>query len=182
MRKRLSRCSGMAFFGFLLASNQAIGAPQIHTISKSEVRSGSPAVTHARLKDVVWDLFDPQDYRTKKPPTRSLGHLFLETKTQGTHVPGLCRYDSVEVDFAPVTPNEKGPSVPSKAVGLRSTSHFRFSNSARQGLRGPRSGHSGLGRAMRPRIKGAAVLHSRERKRGDECVPDMVAPARCDER
>lgn len=114
----------MALLGLLLGSGQAIGAP--HTISKSEVRSGSPAVTHARLKDVVWDLFEPQDYRTKKSPTRQLGHLFLETKTQGTHVPGLCRYDSVEVDFAPVTANAKGPSVPSKAVGLRSTSHFRF--------------------------------------------------------
>jgi hypothetical protein len=83
-------------------------------------------VTDARLKDVVWDLFDPQDYRTKKPPTRPLRHLFLETKTQGTHVPGLCRYDSVEVQLEPVRPNEKTAAVPSKAVGLRSTSHFRF--------------------------------------------------------
>jgi hypothetical protein len=126
MRKPLGRWCDIAFLGLLLGSGQAIGAPQTHTISKSDVRFGLPAVTHVRLKDVVWDLFEPQDYRTKKPPTRQLSHLFLETKTQGTHVPGLCRYDSVEVEFAPVTPNEKGPSVQSKAVGLRSTSRFHF--------------------------------------------------------
>ena len=124
--RRLNRSGYLILIWAVLSGSHALGEPAKHTISKSEVRSASPSVTHDRLKEVVWDLFKQQDYRTKKTPTRRLSHLFLDTKTQGTHVHGLCRYDSVDVQFEPVRPNEKGPGVPTKAVGIRSTSHFLF--------------------------------------------------------
>src|SRR6266567_2753522 len=82
-------------------SNPVTAGSPAQTISKSEVRSAPPAVTHQRLRDAVWSMFEQQDYRTKKRPTRPLYRLSLRTKTQGTHVPGLCRYDSVEVKFEP---------------------------------------------------------------------------------
>src|SRR5207244_261199 len=100
-------------------------ATPIRTISKMEIRTAPPAVTHRRLRDVVWSMFERQDYRTKERPTRPLSRLFLETETRSTEVPGLCRYDSVKVEFR-TTVSSKRPTAPSKAVGLQSTSHFLF--------------------------------------------------------
>jgi len=96
------------------------------TISKSEIRSEPPSVTDKRLRDVVWDMFEQQDFRRKKAPTRPLDHVFLQTKIQTTHVSGLCRYDSVQIDLDRADPNDTGPGAQTRAVGLTSTSLFTF--------------------------------------------------------
>jgi hypothetical protein len=114
-------------FGLLaiLPSGIAVGAPA-PTITKSEVRSDRPNVTDRRLKDVVWSLFEKQDHRRGKEPTRPLSSLFLRTRTQATRVPGLCRYDSVRVEFEQVNPKDEGADAPVRPVGLTSTSNFAF--------------------------------------------------------
>ena len=65
-------------FGLLaiLPAGMAVGAPA-PTITKSEIRSDPPNVTDRRLKDVVWSLFERQDHRRGKEPTRALSSLFL---------------------------------------------------------------------------------------------------------
>jgi hypothetical protein len=96
------------------------------TISKSQIRSDPPSVTHERLRDVVWSMFEREDFRRHETPTRPLDHLFLRTKFQATLVPGLCRYDSVLVEFERIDPNDKSADAQTRAVGLTSTSMFKF--------------------------------------------------------
>jgi hypothetical protein len=108
-----------------LPSAAAIGAPAPAT-TKSQIRSQPPDVTDRKLKGLVWSLFEKQDHRGRKPPTRPLSGLYLRTKTQATHVPGLCRYDSVRVEFEPLNGGDEGPDAPVRPVGLTSTSNFTF--------------------------------------------------------
>lgn len=96
------------------------------TITKSEVRTGAPDATHNRLRDVVWDMFEEQDYRRDEKPTRPLTDIYLQTRTYATQVPGLCRHDSVWVEFEATTSSEQGADTPMRATGLRSTSYFAF--------------------------------------------------------
>lgn len=112
-------------FGIAAAATSSVAAP-IKTITKSEVRSADPSATHRRLRDVVWTLFEEQDYRREKSPTRPLSTLFLQTKTHSTEVPGLCRYDRMRVEFAQVNPTDKGPDASVRASGITSTSFFTF--------------------------------------------------------
>ncbi len=109
----------------LLPPAAAVGAPP-STITKSEIRSDPPSVTDRKLKDVLWSLFEKPDRRGEKAPTRPLSTLFLETRTQATRVPGLCRYDRVRVEFERANPSDKGPGAPARPVGLTSTSNFTF--------------------------------------------------------
>lgn len=109
----------------LVPSGIAVGAPS-RTITKSEIRSDPSDVTDRKLKDVVWSLFEKQDHRREKEPTRPLSRVFLQTKTQATRVPGLCRYDSVRVEFEQVNPQDQGPDAPVRPVGVTSKSHFAF--------------------------------------------------------
>lgn len=112
-------------FGIAAAATSSVAAPN-KTITKSEVRSAEPSATHRHLRDVVWTLFEQQDYRRDKAPTRPLSTLFLRTKTHSTRVPGLCRYDSVRVEFELANPANKGPDAPVRPAGLTSTSFFTF--------------------------------------------------------
>lgn len=96
------------------------------TISKREVRTDPPNMTHAQLRDVVWDMFEVQDYRRDESPTRPLDSLHLRTRTHATLVPNLCRYDVVWVDFEEATPDDAGADAASKAVSLSSTSYWTF--------------------------------------------------------
>lgn len=110
----------------LSIASPAAGAPQLETLTKNEVRSEEPRTTHRRLRDVVWNLFEQQDYRRENAPTRPLSNLFLRTKTQATRVPNLCRYDGVWVEFEKVNPRDDGPDAPMRAAGLTSSSYFTF--------------------------------------------------------
>lgn len=109
----------------LVPSGIAVAAPA-RTITKSEIRSDPPDVTDRRLKDVVWSLFEKQDLRSRKDPTRPLSRLFLRTKTRATGVANLCRYDSMGIEFEPLNPKDEGPDAPVRPVGLTSSSHFAF--------------------------------------------------------
>jgi hypothetical protein len=120
--KRLSLAVAL---GIASAATSSVAA-STKTITKSEVRSAEPSATHRHLRDVVWTLFEEQDYRRDKAPTRPLSTLFLRTKIHSTEVPGLCRYDGVRVEFEPINPTDKGPDVPARASGITSTSFFTF--------------------------------------------------------
>lgn len=109
----------------MVPSGIAVGAPP-RTITKSEIRSDPADVTDRKLRDVVWSLFEKQDHRRKKEPTRPLSRVFLRTKTQATRVPGLCRYDSVLIEFERMNPKDQGADAPVRPVGLTSTSNFAF--------------------------------------------------------
>ena len=102
----------------------AAGAPA--SITKSQIRSDPPGVTDRRLRDVVWSLFEKQDHRSKKDPTRPLSRLSLRTKVQATRVPNLCRYDSVRIEFERLDPKDEGPDAEVRPVGLTSSSRFAF--------------------------------------------------------
>lgn len=96
------------------------------TITKTEIRTEDPQRTHSRLRDVVWDMFEREDMRRETPPENPLDRLWLQTRSRGTEIPGLCRYDRVTVEFAPARRNARGPDVPVRAVGLRAVSQFGF--------------------------------------------------------
>jgi hypothetical protein len=108
-----------------LSPGVAAAAPA-RTITKSEIRSDPPDVTDRRLRDVVWSLLERQDYRSNKEPKTSLTRLFLRTKAQPTHVPGLCSFDSLWIRFEPTDRRERGPDAAVRPVGLTSTSNFTF--------------------------------------------------------
>ena len=96
------------------------------TITKREVRSDPPRVTHQRLREVVWAMFEREDLRRDKEPLNPLDSLFLQTKARGTDVPGLCRYDTVHVELAPLDQSRLGADTPVAAVGLTARSNFAF--------------------------------------------------------
>jgi hypothetical protein len=104
------------------------------TISKTEIRRDPPKLTDRRLRDLVWEMFKPQDLRRKEKPTRPLTDVTLETRNIGTHVPGLCRHDRLRVDFAPVSRSEEGADAPTRPVGLAVTSYFAFARPPRSGF------------------------------------------------
>ena len=102
------------------------GAPAAQTISKTEIRSDPPAVTDRRLRDQFWDLFEKEDLRTTKPPANPLQRLWFTTRSRGTEVPGLCRRDSLIVEFAPVARPLEGADTATRPVGFTSRSSFVF--------------------------------------------------------
>jgi len=127
MAKIPSRIHLARWLGLLIMvpSGLALGAPP-SSITKSQIRSDPPNVTDRQLRDVVWSLFEKQDHRSKKDPTRPLSRLFLRTRIQATRVPDLCRYDSVRVEFERIDPKDEGPEAPVRPVGLTSSSNFTF--------------------------------------------------------
>lgn len=95
-------------------------------ITKAEIRTDRPERTARRLRDQLWGMFRKEDHRRKDRPRRALDAIWLSTKPQGTHVKGLCRYDSVRVEFAPVSRADLGADTPVEASGIKSTSYYRF--------------------------------------------------------
>lgn len=71
-------------------------------------------------------MFEKQDYRRDRKPTRPLTDIYLKTRRQATLVPGLCRYDGVSIELEAATPREQGADTPMRATGLSSTSYFAF--------------------------------------------------------
>lgn len=110
---------------FLVALAAAAPAAQ-RTITKAEIRADPPARTHQRMRDVVWDMIERQDLRRDEEPVNPLTDLWLRTKLRGTEVPGLCRYDSIRVELAPLDRRKAGPETRVRAVGLTSRSLFAF--------------------------------------------------------
>lgn len=96
------------------------------SISKTEVRTEFPDVTHKKLREVVWEMFEKEDLRSKKAPQRPLTTLFLKTKKHATRVPGLCRYDTVRVEMDHAGLPIEEADAPMFATGLTSTSYFSF--------------------------------------------------------
>lgn len=117
----LVRAAAAAFVGLAVAP-----AAGQHTITKTEVRTAPPLKTHQRLRDVVWDMFQVQDFRRKKRPVNALSDVWLDTNLRGTGARGLCRYDSVRVELAPDDPDARGPDTPVHAIGLAMSHHFAF--------------------------------------------------------
>jgi hypothetical protein len=94
------------------------------TTTNTEIRSELPSRTHADLGALVWDMFEREDLRREVAPVNPLTDLWLSTKIRGAHVPGLCRYDSVRIEFAPTKREDRGADTPVQPVALRSSSAF----------------------------------------------------------
>jgi hypothetical protein len=109
----------------LLAAPLAAGA-QVAPIAKTELRRDPPAVTDRRLKDLLWDMFQRRDRRSKQPPQALLRAVDLRTRPVATSVPNLCRYDDVRLDMAPAMPGPADADTPVRAIGLSSVHMFRF--------------------------------------------------------
>jgi hypothetical protein len=111
----------------LAAAQPALAAPRpVDSISKTEVRSDPPEMTNRRLRRLVWNMFQPTDFRGRKPPTQPLSRLWLATKPRATRVPGLCRYDSVRIEFQRLDPRDRGADARTRPVGLESQAYFAF--------------------------------------------------------
>lgn len=95
-------------------------------ITKSEIRVADPRRTHGRLRDVIWDMFERENMQSATPPRHPLTDIWLRTRPRGTEVPGLCRYDSVQVEVAPTTRRTRGPDTPVRAVGLTVEAYYHF--------------------------------------------------------
>jgi hypothetical protein len=96
------------------------------TITKTDIRTDPPPTTHQRLRDVVWDMIEREDMRREADPKHQLGDLFFRTRTRGTEVPSLCRYDTLVVEFAPLDRRQRAADTRVRAVGLRAHSNFQF--------------------------------------------------------
>lgn len=102
--------------------------PSAPTLSKSELRTAPPEETHRRLRDMVWSLFEQEDFRSERTPAQPLTDLALATRPRSTQVPGLCRLDLAWIDFAPAgaSSGETDADTPMQAVGLRVSPRFHF--------------------------------------------------------
>jgi hypothetical protein len=97
------------------------------TISKEELRTGEPKVIQRKLKDQIWQMFEPEDFRRAKPPQNALTGLLLKTRVNRTNVPGLCRYDLAHIEFEPLDRLRADARTPSRATGITAVSYFKFS-------------------------------------------------------
>lgn len=104
----------------------------ITTISKSQIRTQPPEQTHERLRDVVWDMFEVQDYREDNLGTRPLNVIALKTKPRSGRYKNQCRYDRIVVSFgmadASIDPDseEASSSSPVKARELLLSTWWGF--------------------------------------------------------
>lgn len=118
-------------FVFLLAllplASQAAQPRPPGTITKTEIRTAPPEQTHRRLRNLTWEMFEQEDMRRERAPRRPLDDAWLRTRPRATEVPGLCRYDSVHFEFAPLSRRDRGADTPVRPVGLTAQSFFRFS-------------------------------------------------------
>ncbi len=100
--------------------------PPTPTITKSDVRRGTPARANVRLRDVIWSMFEPGDQRNARRPRRALNSVWLPTRPRETEVPGLCRSDSAWIEFAPTDRADLGADTPVQAAGITAHRRFRF--------------------------------------------------------
>lgn len=95
-------------------------------MTKTDIRTDPPPTTHHRLRDVIWDMIEMEDMRRERDPQHRLDKLWFRTRTRGTEVPTLCRYDTLIVEFAPIDRRQRGADTRVRAVGFRAYSHFQF--------------------------------------------------------
>lgn len=99
---------------------------QVAPITKTEIRRDPPTVTDRRLKDLLWDMFERRDRRSKPAPRAVLRDVDLRTRPAATDVPNLCRYDEVTLDMAPAMRGPADADTPVRPIGISSVHRFRF--------------------------------------------------------
>lgn len=112
-------------FVSLLLGQPAYSRPA-DMVSKEELRTDEPKVIQRKLKNQIWEMFEPEDFRTAKPPQNPLTRLLLKTRKTRTNVPGLCRYDLANFEFEPSDKINPDASTPSRATGVTAVSYFKF--------------------------------------------------------
>jgi hypothetical protein len=123
-----------ALLGALVAGFTTAPAAAQPTVTATEIHTAPPEQTHQRLRDLVWRLFEQRDYRNGEPPRGPLEKLTLTTRPRATEIPGLCRIDSILIDFAPLTPGADGADTPVRPVAVTSYPLYSF-------LRAPTAGY-----------------------------------------
>ena len=123
MRTLLAALAALAVASLPLAASVA---PAQRPISKSEIRTAPPEQTHRRLRDQLWSLIDREDLRREDPPRRALHRVHARTAPRGTEIPGLCRSDTLAIEFAPTGRRDRGADTPVLASGFTAASGFRF--------------------------------------------------------
>ncbi len=113
-------------FVFLALVSPFSASAQDETITKIEVRTAPPDETNRRLRDVVWQVFEVEDYRREGTPERPLSEIWLTTSPHATDIIGLCRYDDLQVDFRSVDPDVSGPLAQVVPIAVNSTSYWSF--------------------------------------------------------
>lgn len=125
LRWALRHLGRAAILSALVAPAALVSAAP-RTITKTDIRTDPPPTTHQRLRDVVWDMIEREDMRREADPHYKLDRLWFATRTRGTEVPSLCRYDTLVVEFAPIDRRQRGADTRVRAVGLRAHSRFQF--------------------------------------------------------
>ena len=163
----LAALAALAAAAAPLAAPARTGPQSRSGLTKSEVRRLPPAETHRRLREMIGDMFEQEDFRSDAPPRHALDTLFLRTRVRPAGLPGLCRYDSVMVSFAPVDGRRggtPGPDTPMRAAGIESDARFLFV--------APPTAPSGLARQDRSASRASACAGIDTLRRASFSAPD----------
>lgn len=116
-----------AFCFSVIALAAAWSAPLAaqETISKAQVRSDPPEVTHEQLRDVFWDMFPVQDLRSEDAPTMPLQGVSLDTRPRLTQFRNLCQRDRLVIVFDSPE-DDAGPAMQQSAESFMTTSFYSF--------------------------------------------------------
>ena len=126
MRQDIGRSAVFALCALLTIGAGAAVHAQEKTISKMEIRKDDPERTHERLRDIFWGSLEMEDRRTDADPERDLSNVWFESKMFPTRVPGLCRYDTLRIEFERIEGDYDTPTAQARPVGFRSSSFFKF--------------------------------------------------------
>lgn len=100
------------------------------TVNKATLRTQDQLTTERQLKEQLWGIFEPVDERRREgnpAPTVPLERIWLHGKSYATEVSGLCRQDTIMLNFAPQdAAADRSARTPVRAYGIDASRGYYF--------------------------------------------------------